>query len=74
MTVLDFFNLIEKHDFYYSYSDDHNVWSKGVRESMEIKKLLVSNHPEFTEVYNDYVTEKFNGEVYTFNGRTFDAP
>jgi len=33
-------NLLSKHDWYYMYSDDHRVWSKGSDMSTEIRRQV----------------------------------
>jgi len=35
-------NAVRNHDWYYTYSDDHQIWSKGKGELRRIKGLISS--------------------------------
>jgi hypothetical protein len=52
-----FQGILEKHDWYYHYSDDHRVWSKGE----EVSKLIAHIRrldPVFEEMYLQYLDAK----------------
>ena len=38
LTTLE--SLLKTHDWYYRYSDDHRVWSKGREQADEIQRQL----------------------------------
>jgi hypothetical protein len=39
LTVEEYSKVLEEHDWYFSYSDDHRVWKKGHDQSTYINKL-----------------------------------
>lgn len=55
----DYQRLLENHDWYYGYSDDHKAWRKGQAESDQLRQLAKSN-PEFAQMYREYSQEKFS--------------
>lgn len=53
MTNEEFFKLLEIHDWYYQYADDHRAWTKGSQESKRLQALIQEN-PLFTRMYLAY--------------------
>ncbi len=49
------------HDFFYQYSDDHRVWSKGHDRYQIINVLLdkLSHSREAVEIYNKYAPDDY---------------
>jgi|TARA_R110002153_G_scaffold94742_1_gene228172 hypothetical protein len=57
MDIQDFFKLLEHHDWYYNYSDDHRAWKKGQEESQRIQSII-QEVPLYTTMYlamSDYM-------------------
>ena len=48
-------------DFYYLYSDDHRVWSKGFERNKRIHAILnkLSHSRKAIEVFNRYAPEEY---------------
>lgn len=40
MDATEFFKLLESHDWYYQYSDDHRAWEKGSKESKRLQSII----------------------------------
>lgn len=64
-------NALQKHDWSYEFSDDHNVWQRGRDSLNKIKRMLQEvkeNQPELTyivkEFYEKQVTEKFRKHFF----------
>jgi len=57
MDTTEFLSLLQSHDWYYSYSDDHRVWTKGTKEWETIQEAMKDN-PTLTQVYQSYIQEK----------------
>jgi hypothetical protein len=57
MDIQEFFKLLENHDWYYQYSDDHRAWSKGRNESLRLQSII-QEVPLYTTMYltmSDYM-------------------
>lgn len=52
-----FFDLIQRHDFWYSYSDDNRHYSKGKDERNEINKWL-EQHPNLSWIWDRFCKAK----------------
>ncbi len=46
-----------EHDFYFDYSDDSNVYQRG-KEELAILEHALREHPEFSELWTDYLLTK----------------
>ena len=53
MEASEFFSLLEKHDWFYQYSDDHRAWEKGSTESKRLQSIIQENDM-FTRMYLTY--------------------
>ena len=57
MNTTEFFELLESHDWYYEYSDDHKAWTKGSIERKTIQ-AIIQEDPLYTKMYlamSDYM-------------------
>lgn len=54
MTNEEFFRMLESHDWFYEYSDDHGVWTKGKENKKRIQATAQEN-PLFSRMYSEYV-------------------
>lgn len=52
MDVNEFLELLENHDWTYSYSDDHSAWRRGVISESKITSVL-EDHPEYAPLYQN---------------------
>lgn len=53
MTVEEFTKLLDAHDWYYMYSDDHSAYNKGRSESIAIMNIMRGNK-ELGKIYEEY--------------------
>ena len=53
MDASEFFKLLEKHDWFYQYSDDHRAWTKGSDESRRLQSIIQEDDL-FTRMYLAY--------------------
>lgn len=62
----EFYKLLEKHDWFYDYSDDSRVWRKGQQSMSVIRSAVESGPKEYKELfdaYEKYVNRKKDEEV-----------
>ncbi len=56
MDIYEFYNLVEKHDYTYNYSDDNGYYIKGCREIEKIHDLInTDDTDEFKKIYRAFV-------------------
>jgi hypothetical protein len=55
MTKEEYFKLLNNHDWFYDYSDDHRVWTAG-REASERIRYYALQSEEFMVMYKSFVS------------------
>lgn len=66
-----YFEACEKFDWYYSFSDDHRVWSSGEKKEKELIAEY-KNDPIKEKIFNDWQNYVFSGSES--NGRGYIKP
>ena len=59
MKIAEYFKELEKHDWYYNYSDDHSVWRKG-NENTKRLQAIAQEQPILGRMYTEYSTWIFS--------------
>jgi hypothetical protein len=54
LTIIELYDLLEKHDWYYMYSDDGNVYRRGAEASHKLQAVIQEND-HFIALYNEYI-------------------
>lgn len=63
MDTEEYFYLLDKHDWYYDFSDDSRVWKMGKADEKLLKRLYVDN-TNFEKMYNDFHSHYFSGQAF----------
>lgn len=56
-TLEEFDIMCRDHDWYYMFSDDHKVYSKGVSETSMIRTIVESGGEEYNVIYRKHLKE-----------------
>jgi hypothetical protein len=59
MNLVEYFKELQSHDWYYEYSDDHSVWTKGKNNLGRLQAAAQENEA-MLRMYNDYADYVFN--------------
>lgn len=54
-----FETLLKKHDWTYTYSDDHRWWVRGNEEMKVIQAYIKANGQEAMDLYEVYLNKNF---------------
>lgn len=58
--ILEFYDMLKNHDWFYSYSDDYRVWRNG--EDMSKKLTRIANesdqHRDLYRMYVDFAVRR----------------
>jgi hypothetical protein len=57
-----FIQMLESHDWYYMFSDDHQQWTKGRQERAEIMMAIQANEREMRPIFEQYLKDNINQE------------
>src|SRR3954467_12099314 len=66
MSIEEFFQACQRHDWTYEYSDDHSVWERG-RRSKAALESGASEDPVKATILHDF-------RAYVFSGESFGKP
>jgi hypothetical protein len=63
VSLQDFYDMLNTHDWFYEFSDDNRVWNEGIRA--EAKLLLIAStsdkHTELFKKFNKWCNESIKG-------------
>lgn len=57
ITLDEYQEILDKHDWYYMHSDDHQVYKRGAAMSEHIRRLADTSS-EYKEVYEEHTGGK----------------
>ncbi len=52
--LLAFYHQLERHDWWYSMSEDPSVWGRGSREESQLRGLMKRGGPAWRDLYNAF--------------------
>lgn len=61
----DYKQQLERHDWFFYFSDDHRVYTGGENESNRILNLAKNGPIEFKKAYNDAHKRRFDTPTFT---------
>jgi len=53
VTPKEFYSMLEEHDWFYGYSDDHRVWTAGSEANRKLQ-AIIQEDSLLTRMYSDY--------------------
>ena len=51
-------SLLQDHDWYYEYSDDHNIYTRGETERSDLRRMQEKIDEDFS-IWNEYAPKEF---------------
>lgn len=63
MTLKEFYQELEKHDWYYDMSDDHGVWERGTANKRRLEGIAEESE-EHRKLYEGFSQHYFSGEPW----------
>lgn len=64
MTLKEFFQELETHDWYYAWSDDSRVYRSGSANEERLRKEALTD-PVKARMIDDWSKHMFNGEAWS---------
>lgn len=61
-TPTEFYKMLEQHDWFYNYSDDHRAWTAGNEATRRLQAIIQENDV-LTRMYNDYAKSVHNPDL-----------
>ena len=63
VSLTEYWDMLNCHDWYYDFSDDHRVWRAG-QENMQKLRLLSQQSPEHGKLLSDFNKHYFSGDPW----------
>ena len=63
MSLREYWDMLNRHDWYYQFSDDHRMWSDGNKNDSQIK-LLSDISDGHKKLYEGFCKHYFSGEAF----------
>ncbi len=60
MKLSDYWEMLDKFDWYYNMSDDHGIWLAGVAGLEKLKKIS-NESEEHKKLFEEFVEYRFSG-------------
>lgn len=63
VTLLQFYELLSKHDWYYDWSDDRSIWARG-KSSLVLIQGIAAQSQEHLALFNGFKKHYFTGRPW----------
>jgi hypothetical protein len=73
ISLHDYWNMLNRHDWYYQYSDDNRVYRAGSRAESDLR-LIARQSQEHQALYDGFHRHKFTGPVLDGQDRAPKPP
>jgi len=64
VTLSEYYDLLEEHDWYYAFSDDMRIYSKGEKQEMYLTGVAQRNGISFQNLYDAFHHYHFSGQQF----------
>ena len=71
--LTEFTNDLKAHDWFYDYSDDHSIWTRGRNERKQLQnvantlvKTKQASTDQIAELWNTYAPDRFQSKPINF--------
>lgn len=64
MSLLEFYDALDRFDWYYDFSDDGRVWRAGEAGHKRLKAIVAEGGDKYEALYNGFVDHYFSGKPW----------
>jgi hypothetical protein len=64
ISLSDFYSQLQRHDWFYNFSDDNRVFRAGDADAKRLKQVATSNGPEYISLLEAYRAAKYSGQPW----------
>jgi hypothetical protein len=64
MTLQEFWDLCENHDWYFAMSDDHGVWRRGQANIDRLSAIAKASGQEYVDMLEGFSKHMFSGKPW----------
>ena len=63
-SIVEYYEMLKNHDWYYSFSDDHSVYTKGTAEMVHLRNIALEKGLDYQRMWNQFNEAYFSGEPW----------
>jgi hypothetical protein len=63
-TLQEYWDMLDKHDWYYPFSDDRHVYDKGEKEYKKLISIANGGGEEYLQMYNSFQEHHYSGDPW----------
>ena len=63
-SIVEFYEMLKNHDWYYSFSDDHSVYEKGHDEHRRLEWIANEKGLDYLRMWDAFNAAMFSGEPW----------
>jgi hypothetical protein len=64
ISLLDFYKMLEDHDWYFRFSDNSKIEQKGFENYIRLINIAEEGGPEFKKLLNGFERHMFSGKPW----------
>lgn len=64
LTLKEYYDQLEKHDWYWMYSDDSNFYRAGLLETDKLLKIANEQGSDYQKLFEEFNSYIFSGEAF----------
>lgn len=64
MTLDEYYDILDKHDWFYEFSDDSRVYGRGVKAKQDLLNTANQHGQEYKNLYDAFKKYHFSGKPW----------
>jgi len=63
-SIVEYFEMLKNHDWYYDFADDHSVWEAGKLEHKRLERIALEKQLDYLRMWLQFNQAMFSGEPW----------
>lgn len=63
-SIVEYYEMLKNHDWYYDFSDDHLVWTSGNASKCELELIAETKGLDYKRMYEEFKAAMFSGDAF----------
>jgi hypothetical protein len=64
MSLIEFYDNLNKFDWFFAFSDDHRVYTAGIKRRAELLSIARKNGTKYEEMFKAFSNHHFSGKPW----------
>ena len=63
-SIVEYYEMLKNHDWYYDFSDDHEVWKAGNANIRLIRAIAEAKQADYKRMFDAFEKAMFSGDAF----------